>query len=287
MTPTASLVALHVAVALFGFAGLFGKWLAWDPVAIVFGRTLIAAAVLALVVLSKSDRRRDGPSWALAANGVILAVHWVAFFAAIDVSTVAIGLLGFASFPLFVIVLERLMLGRRWKGPEAITALLVVAGLALPVPAFTLEDHTVQGLAWGALSGFTFALLAVRNRALSAGRSPFALALWQNAFAALCLVPFAFRPGGPVIAVTAETLGLIVLLGAVCTALAHTLFIASLPRLSAHTASVVTALESVYGIALAALLLGEIPKLRTCAGAALLVAAAVAASRRATRAAPS
>jgi drug/metabolite transporter (DMT)-like permease len=283
MTSRASLAALHAAVALFGFAGLFGKWLPWDPSAIVFGRTVVAAGVLALVVLWR-PAERGGPSAALAANGLILAVHWVAFFAAIQVSTVAIGLLGFASFPLFVIVLERWLLGRRWNAPEASTAVLVVAGLAMLVPTFALTDRTVQGLAWGVLSGFTFAWLTVRNRALGASRRPLVVALWQNAFAALCLAPLVFRPGGPAILVTPATLGLILLLGAVCTALAHTLFIASLARLSAHTASVVTGLESVYGIALAALLLREIPDLRTCVGAALLVGAAIAASQRAARA---
>jgi drug/metabolite transporter (DMT)-like permease len=70
-------------------------------------------------------------------------------------------------------------------------------------------------------------------------------------------------------------------LGVFCTALAHTLFISSLRRLSAHTASVVSALEPVYGIALAAGLLAEIPGPRTLAGAALIVTAAVLASRRA------
>jgi drug/metabolite transporter (DMT)-like permease len=283
MTHRASLAALHAAVALFGFAGLFGKWLAWDPVAIVFGRTVVAAAVLALVVLWRRTER-DGPSAALAGNGVILAVHWVSFFAAIQASTVAIGLLGFASFPLFVIVLERILLGRRWNGPEIVTAALVVAGLAMLVPAYTLADRTVHGLAWGVLSGFTFAWLTVRNRAFRAGRRAISVALWQNVFAALCLAFIVFRPGGPAIQLTPTTLGLILLLGVLCTALAHALFIASLSRLSAHTASVVTALESVYGIVLAALLLGEIPDGRTCVGAALLVGAAIAASRRAARA---
>jgi drug/metabolite transporter (DMT)-like permease len=214
---------------------------------------------------------------------VILAVHWVAFFAAIQASTVAIGLLGFASFPLFVIALERLLLGVRWRGPEAVTAMLVVAGLALLVPEFTLADRTVQGLAWGGLSAFTFAWLTVRNRALGNARPAMAVALWQNAFAALCVAPLVFRPDGPAVDITAATLALIVMLGAVCTALAHTLFIASLSRLSAHTASVVTALESVYGIALAAVLLAEIPDARTCLGGALLVGAAIAASSRAAR----
>src|SRR4029078_9291430 len=73
---------------------------------------------------------------------------------------------------------------------------------------------------------------------------------------------------------------LLLVLGVACTGLAHTLFIASMQRLSAHTASVVAALEPVYGIALAALLLQEIPTVRTLAGGVLIVAAALVASRR-------
>ena len=50
LSPAGSLAALHVGVALFGLAGLFGKWIAWDPVAIVLGRTAVAAMVLVFVV---------------------------------------------------------------------------------------------------------------------------------------------------------------------------------------------------------------------------------------------
>ena len=73
---------------------------------------------------------------------------------------------------------------------------------------------------------------------------------------------------------------LIVLLGVFCTALAHTLFIASLLRISAHTASVVSILEPVYGIGWAALLLGEWPDFRTMVGGSLIIGAAVLASSR-------
>ena len=97
VTPGAALAACHAAVALFGFAGVFGKWIAWDPVAIVLGRTTIAAIVLAFFVRYRLGAWR-APHWIAVPNGVILAVHWVAFFAAIKVSTVAIGLLGYASF---------------------------------------------------------------------------------------------------------------------------------------------------------------------------------------------
>ena len=71
------------------------------------------------------------------------------------------------------------------------------------------------------------------------------------------------------------------MLGVACTGLAHTLFIASMRRVSAHAASVVAALEPVYGIALAAWLLHDVPDGRTLVGGALIVAAALLASRRA------
>jgi len=39
-----ALVALHASVALFGFAALFGKWIALPATLIVLGRTVTAAA---------------------------------------------------------------------------------------------------------------------------------------------------------------------------------------------------------------------------------------------------
>jgi drug/metabolite transporter (DMT)-like permease len=129
------------------------------------------------------------------------------------------------------------------------------------------------------LSGLTFALLAVLNRRLGAARDATDVAFWQNAWAAVALLPLAIV-GTELPAFTWRDLGLLLVLGVVCTAGAHTLFIASLRHASAHTGSVVAALEPVYGIALAMLLQGEVPDARTLAGAALLVAAAVVASRR-------
>jgi len=283
-SPGGALVACHVAVVLFGFAGLFGKWIPWDSVAIVLGRTAVAAVVLAFVV-----RYRKGalqlPTWGMVPNGVILAIHWVAFFQSIQVSTVAIGLLGYASFPLFVPWLERAMLGIAVTRRKVGGAVLVALGLVLLVPEFTWASHTVRGLAWGILSGFMFALMTVRTRKLAPERWSSEMALWQNAFAALCVLPIVLWQGGAGGPVDAAELGKVVLLGVFCTALAHTLYTASLARLPASTVAVCAALEPVYGIALAFWLLHEVPGLRTIAGAALLVVAAIVASHR-VRAAP-
>lgn len=276
MSPGVARTALHVAVALFGFAALFGKWIALPASAIVLGRTVVGAAAIAAVLAAR--RQPIGrPDAALAGSGAILAVHWVAFFAAVQVSTVAIALIGYASFPLFVLAFER---GRGGvSAVETIAAAAAVAGLVLLIPNFAWTDAAARGLALGLLSALAFAWLTIRNRAKVASANAARIALWQNACAAACLVPFvAFRP--PWATPAAFDVVLVLVLGVVCTGLAHTLFIASMQRASARAASVVAALEPVYGIALAAALLGEIPSARTLAGGALIVAAAVVASRR-------
>jgi drug/metabolite transporter (DMT)-like permease len=279
LTARGALVSLHVAVALFGFAALFGKWIALPATAIVLGRTVIAAATLAIVVAG-SKQRLGWPGRAAAVNGAILALHWVTFFAAVQVAGVAVGLLGYASFPLFVLLLERRLLPGRAIPIEWATAILAAAGLIVLVPAFSWSSDASRGLALGVVSGFTFAWLSVRNRRLVLDMTPARIALWQNVFAAACLVPIVALldplPRSP----TPAEVGLLLVLGVICTGLAHTLFIASMQRVSAHAASVVAALEPVYGIALAALLLHEIPTIRTWVGGALIVSAALAASHR-------
>ena len=283
MSRASALVALHAAVALFGFAALFGRWVSLPPIAIVLGRTMVAAVALALVLAVRARRAPNvRPARPLALNGALLAAHWVAFFAAVQLAGVAIALLAFASFPVFVLALECIERRRRPDRVEAGAIVSVVAGLALLVPEFHWTSDVVRGHACGIVAGFTFALLTLRSRRAVTTHGAIALAMWQNAFAALWLVPFALAGtlgGTP----TARDVALLLVLGLACTALAHTLFIASLQRVSAHTASVVSVLEPVYGIALAVALLGERPDVRTLVGMLLILTAAAVATRHAAR----
>ena len=273
---TSALLALHVSVALFGFAALFGKWIALSPVGIVLGRTVIAAATLALLVWMR-HRPLGRPERALLVNGPLLALHWVSFFAAVQIASVAIALFGYASFPVFVLLLER---GRRASRAEYATALLAALGLAMLAAHLSWSSEGGRGLAIALVSGMTFALLVVRNRRLVAGRSAARIAMWQNLAAGVCLLPLVAIAGGSPAWPRFADAALLLVLGVVCTGLAHTLFIASMRRVSAHSASVVASLEPVYGIALAAWLLGEKPDARTMAGGVLIVVAALIASRR-------
>lgn len=273
------LVQIHGAVFLFGLAGLFGKFIDASPVYIVLGRTLSAAMVLGIWVgtVSGTPLRGFGRTalGLLSLQGALLAAHWYLFFQSIQVSSVAVGLVTFSSFPLFVTFLEPLVFREPLQPRDVILAIVVFAGICLVVPDMNPGNQVTMGAVYGILSGLTFAVLALLNRKNVRASDPVAVAFFQNGFAAICLVPVALavRPMPPAI----SDLPALIFLGVACTALAHTLFIASLRRVRAQTASVITGLEPVYGIFLAFFLLGEIPELRTLGGGILIIGATVAA----------
>lgn len=283
-TRSRSLAEIHLAVFLFGFPGLFGKWLAWPAVAIVFGRVAFACLALAAVMTwgraasFRVSGRRDAVLLGLC--GLILAAHWTMFFRSVQVSTVAVGLLAYSSFPVFTAFLEPLLTGERWEPESLAYALACVLGIALIVPGFDVSDAVVQGALWGLGAGLSFSVLSVLNRGLAARHSSLTVAFYQDLVAALVLAPAVWRLGLPR---SGRDWALIAVLGIICTAAAHTLFIDGMRGAGARTASILSSLEPVYGIALALVFLGETPSLRTVSGGGIVLAAAMAATLRARR----
>lgn len=282
-----NLVEIHVATALFGLAGLFGKWLSLPPTLIVFGRVVFASLILALILLAKKQGGRPvsrrSCCWLFFLGG-ILALHWVTFFRSIQLSSVAVGLLAYASFPVFTIFFEPLATGDKFDGLNLIPAAICLAGIFFIVPRFSQSDATFQGVSWGLVSGMTFAVLTVANRRLIRKYSSLTIAFYEDLAAAVFLSPFVFFSPRRI---AAKDVLLLAALGVACTAGAHTLFISGMRRVKAQAASIISSLEPVYGIALALVLLGERPSLRAlCGGAVILMAVIAVSLREARRRAP-
>ncbi|SFA75757.1 DMT family transporter [Azotobacter beijerinckii] len=278
MRHRSALLALHLGALLFGLSGIFGKLALAAPLAIVCGRALFAVA--ALLPFARTDGNWLRPSWrrrlALAGAGLLLGGHWWSFFVAVKVSGVAVATLGFASFPAFTVLLEGLLFRERVRAAEWGVVALVSLGLVLVSPSLDLGSQASLGLAWAVLSGLLFALVSVSNRATTPGVKPAQAALWQNLAILACSLPLAWSQ---LPAVRALDWLWIALLGLLCTALAHSLFVASLRVLNARSASVVFALEPVYGIGFAWWLFGERPGLRMLAGGALILLATLLSAR--------
>lgn len=269
-----SLIKIHVAVLLFGFAGLFGKLLLLPSLVIVFGRVLFASLFLLLILLYKkqSFRLENGKDYFyFVILGLILAVHWITFFLAIQLSTVAIGLLTFSTFPVFVTFLEPILFKDRIQLKDILIACITFLGVALVIPSFKFENSMTQGALWGVVSGLTFAILSVLNKKYVSRYNSLTVSFYQCFIATLTLLPFIFilNPG-----FGARDILLISVLGILFTGVAHTLFINGLKNVRAQTASIITSLEPVYGIIATVFLLGEIPSLPEIIGGIIILATA-------------
>ena len=276
------LAEIHIAVLLFGLAGLFGKFLSLPPWSIVLGRTGFAAITLGIVLFltKKNDHPKEAKTIALfGLLGLVLAVHWITFFHAIQVSTVAVGLLAFSTFPVFITIIEPWWFHEKRRTIDMVTAIMVMLGLCIMVYPSPFGGQVFYGVFWGTISGFTFAILSLLNRNWVRDYQPAVIAFYQNAFAALFLLPIM---AGADVHIGAEQLGMLALLGVFCTALAHAMFIRGLAFVRAQLASVIAGMEPVYGIIFAFFLLDEIPSVHTLAGGAvILISTLVAMNRRA------
>jgi len=252
-----SLISLHSAVLLFALSGLFAKWLNMPASHIVFGRAFFAAVTIAIFVLlikKQSLKVESTLLLPLAFTGIVLAFHWGSFFYAIQVSSVAIGLITFASFPVFVSFLEPLLFKEKFHYQALIQALLTVVGILFILPLENLGSGDIDGVCWGVISALTFALLTLLNRKFVAKTSAKKVAFYQNSCAAICLLPFIYLFP---ITISIQQLSVLIILGVLFTAIAHTLFNHALKIVKAQTASIAVSLEPIYGSIAAFFLLGE------------------------------
>ena len=154
----------------------------------------------------------------------------------------------------------------------------MTVGLVLVVPEYDFGNRGTQGAVWGLLAGFSFAILQITNRLLLREFSALQLSLGENIFAFLTLLLI----GGLTVPVSMpiRDVLLLLVLGVVCTAFAHTIFIKGLEGVEARVASIIASLEPVYAILLAVLILSESPDLRTIIGGTMILLAVTAASRK-------
>ncbi len=272
-TTKKSLMEIHLAVFLFGVSGLFGKLLSMSAIIIVLGRVFFSSIFLLFLLLymKKNIKLKEKKHYFyLCLMGIILAVHWTTFFQSIQVSTVAIGLLAFSTFPIFVTFLEPYFFKEQIKIRNIVLAIITFLGVVLVIPSFELGNSSTQGVLWGLVSGFTYAILSILNKRYVKEYSSAVIAFYEQFVAVLVLIPFYFLQK-PVFQL--NDILLLALLGVVFTGISHMLFIKGLKNIKAQTAGIISSLEPVYGIIFAAFLLNEIPSLREVIGGMVILGA--------------
>lgn len=269
------LLSVHAAVLIFSFTALFSKLVSLPALDITFYRSIFAclAIVLYMAYKKQSYQLRTTRDYLMAALlGTLLAIHWVTYFHAMQVSTVAVGVIALYTFPVITVFLEPFFHGEKPHISDIICSLAVLFGIYLIVPEFSLDNTTMVGVLFGVLSALMMALRNIMQRRYFSGYKASQALFYQTLVVAFVLIMFL---GAEVSDVENKQWWLLVLLGIVFTALPHTLFANSLLHLKAKTVSLIACIQVVYAAIFAALILGEWLTWNVAAGGLIVLSAAM------------
>ena len=237
--------------------------------------TLGGLFLLAVTLLRGRMRIPETHRWRLAVLGVLLAVHWLTFFAAIQLTTVATALAVVYLGPVLAAVLSGPVLGERvgWRA---------FAGLALALAGTLLvirpgAGATAGGIAMALVSAVLLAILMIVGKPVAGALGGSALAMWELLVASVLLLPFT----AAAVRDSAEYWAQFLVLGVLLTGVAGVVYWSSMRRIPVAVTSTVMYLEPASAVIWAALLLDESPAALTWAGVALVTAGGVLAAREA------
>ena len=269
------IIYLHIAVMMFGVAGVIGQFVEVPSVMVALGRVICSSILLLIIALVKKDslKLESGKDYVgIMLTGAVLAIHWTTFFQSIQVSSVAIGTITFSTFPLFLTFIEPVVFRERIRAKSILCAVVLLIGVAITIPEFSLDNQVTIGIIWGMLSSLTYAVITLANRYFSKKYEGRIVSFYEQGTAAIVLLPALFLM--PTRWSTQDVVG-VVAIGCICTAFAYSLYVSAQKKVKAQTAGIISGMETVYGIVYALIFLGEMPTLRELIGGAIILGVAL------------
>ncbi len=213
--------------------------------------------------------------------GVIVSLHWMTYFASMQLSSVAIGMIAFFTYPVMTVLIEPLFNKSRLQTTDLICVIMVLIGVSLLIPEASLGNNITLGIVMGIISAMLFTARNLLHKRYFTHYTGAQAMFYQTTVAMIALLPWHETA---ISSIESQVWWLLILLGIFFTALPHALFTSALRQLSAKTVSLVSCLQPLYGALLALILLGEQLALKTIIGGSLVVATAIYETQRSHRA---
>lgn len=205
-------------------------------------------------------------------SGFLLAAHWSTYFYSLHISNVSIAIISLFTYPILTTLIEPLFFKARIEAINLFTSAIVLLGVIILVPEFSLKNNYTLGLIVGLLSAVLYSLRNLVSKKLVSRYPGDITLIMQLVFAAIFLSPALFAHS---FEIDLKTLLLLLALGVFTTTIGHTLFLVALKHLTASSASVMASLQPVYAIVLAVLIIDEKLENNVILGGLLILTAVV------------
>lgn len=255
---------LHFIVILWGFTAIIGLLIKLNFIELVFYRTLIATAALAIIMWYTNESFKIGRKEAvkLILTGSTIAIHWLLFFGAARYSNASVSLIGLSTTTLWTSFIEPAVYKRKISFLEVIFALTVILGLYI---IYKDEFTYGLGLVMSIGAGLLAAMFTVLNHKYVRRHHHSTIVFYEMLGAWLTTIPFLWILGNPYQPALSlpdlSDLGYLLILALVCTVYANAEATKLLKKFSAFSSNLVITMEPVYGIILALIFFGNSEKM--------------------------
>lgn len=294
-------INLHLAVFIFGFTAIIGKLISTDHFTLVWHRMWLAGFGFLLLpgFIKRLKLISTRHLFQLMLIGVLVAIHWLTFYGSIKIggsASLTLGCFGLTSA--FAAIIEPIVYKRKFRKSEALLGLSSLVGIILIALSEgpDITGNALPAMLMGIFSTFVAALFSTLNSTYTKTVDTTAMTFVEliSGFFFLCIIllfnqpikgifnpelfqlfPAHFEASG-FYAQFSDIIWLLVLAW-LCTNIAFVMNLNAMKHVSAFTANLVINLEPVYGIILAAFLLGEYKNLNLMfyCGAVVILAGVV------------
>lgn len=277
------ILLLTIATVFISTSGSLGRFIDMPTPVVIWWRSGLAALFLLAFcwykrVNLKIDSGRD--RWTFFLGGLFMGAHWITYFYALKLSSVAIGMLSLFTFPIIIALLEPLFTKTKFDIIHVFLGLLVLIGIYILAPDFNLQNNQLKGLLFGLLSAVCYAIRVLLLKGQVGRYNSTMLMLYQMVIIFVLLIPVSFFMDMSNITTQYPY---VILLALLTTAIGHTMFVNSLKHFKASTASIIGSAQPVFGIIIAYFFLNEIPTIHTFVGGSLILVPVVIESIRSNK----
>lgn len=248
---------LHFLVFIAGFTAILGEKISITAVPLVWYRMLIAVILMFVYIKIVGIKLKISKQsfFKISLAGIVIALHWVTFFAAINKANISIALAMFSTGAFFTSLIEPIFFKRKIIGYEILLGVLVVIGVLIITQG---EIKYLSGILLGISSAFFSSLFAVLNGLFLKEHSASVISFYEFISGVFFLTLFiSFFNGGFSIEFfhlkTSDAI-YIFILASICTAYAFIAAVHVMRHLSPYTVVLTYNLEPIYGIVMALIL---------------------------------
>ena len=251
---------LHLLVFIAGFTAILGELISIGSIPLVWFRMMIAAVIMLIYI--KTIKLKINVSNKVKVKffvaGILIALHWITFFEAINQSNVSITLAMFSTGAFFASFIEPIIFKRRIVWYEIIFGIIVVVGVFLITQS---EIKYINGIILGISCAIFSSIFAVLNgkfvKTYRASVISFYEFIGGIVFISLFILIFKGGFNASFFDLSIPDWIYIFILASICTAYAFIAAVNVMKHLSPYTVVLSYNLEPVYGIVLAVILFPE------------------------------